>query len=105
MDLGIRIDQDGPRTVPMLGVRAGDRIVVGHEGVRVRQDRVAVDQPVAHEGFGFMQSDVSSEKPQGIMVDRVADAMRRAPRTAASGCCGWRDPDWSTPGRWRPRWP
>lgn len=78
MDLGIRIDEDGPRTVPMLAVRAGDRIVVGHEGVRVRQPRVTVDTPAAAEGFGFMQSDVSSEKPQGLLVDRVADAMRRA---------------------------
>ena len=78
MDLGIRIEQDGPRTVPMLSVREGDRIVVGHEGVRVRQSRVSVDQPAAHEGFGFMQSDVSSEKPQGILVDRVAAGMRAA---------------------------
>lgn len=78
MDLGIRIDDDGPRTVAMLDVRAGDRIVVGHEGVRVRQNRTSVDTPSAGEGFGFMQSDVSSEKPQGLLVDRVADGMRRA---------------------------
>lgn len=78
MDLGIRIEEDGPRTVPMLDVRAGDRIVVGHEGVRVRQPRTTVVTPAAGEGFGFMSSDVSSEKPQGLLVDRVADGMRRA---------------------------
>ncbi len=78
MDLGIRIDEDGPRTVPMLDVRRGDRIVVGHEGVRVRPGRTTVDSPVAVEGFGFMQSDVSSEKPQGLLVDRVAAGMRAA---------------------------
>ena len=78
MDLGIRIDEDGPRTVAMLNVEQGDRIVVGYEGVRVRQNRVNLDQPAANEGFGFMQSDVSSEKPQGLLVDQVAAGMRRA---------------------------
>ena len=78
MDLGIRIDADGPRTVAMLDVRAGDRIVVGYEGVRVRPPRTTVDTPAAAEGFGFMQSDVSSEKPQGLLVDRVAAGMRDA---------------------------
>lgn len=78
MDLGIRLEDDGPRTVPMLSVRAGDRIVVGHEGVRVRPPRTSVETPAVSEGFGFMQSDVSSEKPQGLLVDRVAAGMREA---------------------------
>lgn len=78
MDLGIRVDDDGPRTVAMLDVRSGDRVVVGYEGVRVRPERATVETPAAAEGFGFMQSDVSSEKPQGLLVDRVAAGMRTA---------------------------
>ena len=52
----------------MLDVRAGDRIVVGYEGVRVRPPRTTVETPAAGEGFGFMQSDVSSEKPPSRRV-------------------------------------
>jgi lysine-ketoglutarate reductase/saccharopine dehydrogenase-like protein (TIGR00300 family) len=82
MDCGIRIRQDGDgrwsaRTVPMLDVVAGDRVVVGFDGVRIRTGRnlPTAGQP-RDEAFGFMSSDVSSEKPQALMVARVAQAMR-----------------------------
>jgi lysine-ketoglutarate reductase/saccharopine dehydrogenase-like protein (TIGR00300 family) len=79
MDCGLvvrepdRADQ-GPtvRTVPMHRVRAGDRIVVGTEGVRV-------DAPWSRRGasrFEFMTSEVSSEKPKGLIVARVAERLR-----------------------------
>ncbi len=77
MDCGVRLGPDGPETVPMLAVRAGDRFAVGFEGVRVRPSDVAatVDEQA---GFTFMSSDVSSEKPQGLLVQQVADGMRTA---------------------------
>jgi lysine-ketoglutarate reductase/saccharopine dehydrogenase-like protein (TIGR00300 family) len=62
------------RTVPMHRIKKGDRVAVGRRGVRV-------ERPVLTSGggeFGFMSSDVSAEKPKGLMVERVAASMRRA---------------------------
>ena len=62
------------RTIPMSDVRAGMRLVVGAAGVEV-----ATPQEVRTGGtFGFMESDVSSEKPQAVLVRQVADGMRQA---------------------------
>jgi lysine-ketoglutarate reductase/saccharopine dehydrogenase-like protein (TIGR00300 family) len=69
--------------VPMHRIRAGDDVVVGWKGVRVE----APGRTEATEGFGFMTSEVSSEKPKGLSVVRVADALRRvrARRDAGTG--------------------
>jgi len=76
MDCGLVVlDDDGTtrvRTVPMHRVRAGDRIVVGHDGVRVQ----APDRPSVAGSFEFMNSEVSSEKPKALMIRHVADRMR-----------------------------
>jgi len=77
MDCGLIIEEsaDGPlvRTLPMADVKAGMKVVCGASGIRV-------DVPVVAEsgGFGFMESDVSSEKPQAVLVRQVADGMRGA---------------------------
>ncbi len=78
MDCGLVVeDGDGGlrvRTIPMSDVRAGMRLVVGADGVEV-----ATPQEVRTGGtFGFMESDVSSEKPQAVLVRQVADGMREA---------------------------
>ncbi len=78
MDCGLVVeDGDGGlrvRTIPMSDVRAGMRLVVGADGVEV-----ATPQEVRTGGtFGFMESDVSSEKPQAVLVRQVADGMRQA---------------------------
>jgi lysine-ketoglutarate reductase/saccharopine dehydrogenase-like protein (TIGR00300 family) len=78
MDCGLVV-LDGPqgvhvRTVPMHRVRAGDRVVVGHEGVRVHPPRRDRDL----RNFEFMNSDVSSEKPKALLVRQVADRLRAA---------------------------
>jgi lysine-ketoglutarate reductase/saccharopine dehydrogenase-like protein (TIGR00300 family) len=75
MDCGLVVT-DGPvvRTVPMHRVRAGDRIVVGHAGVRVHPPEHARDS----RSFEFMNSDVSSEKPKALLVQRVANRIRAA---------------------------
>lgn len=62
------------RTVPMHRVRAGDQIVVGSSGVRVR----APQRPQGVSAFEFMASEVSSEKPKALQVHRVAQQMRAA---------------------------
>lgn len=78
MDTGIRVWQEAGQwraeTIPMARVHKGDRLVVGHEGLRVlppqRRDPTSV--------FAFMGSDVSSEKPKENAVRGVAQEVRRA---------------------------
>ncbi len=78
MDCGLLVtDADGEtrvRTIPMVDVRVGMQVVVGAAGIKVATP-VEVRSP---SGFGFMESDVSSEKPQAVLVRQVADGMRQA---------------------------
>jgi lysine-ketoglutarate reductase/saccharopine dehydrogenase-like protein (TIGR00300 family) len=77
MDCGVRVDLAHLRAecVPMIDVRQGDQIVVGRAGTRVHPTERDTS---AHDAFGFMNSNVSSEKPKGITVRDVASAMRDA---------------------------
>jgi lysine-ketoglutarate reductase/saccharopine dehydrogenase-like protein (TIGR00300 family) len=87
MDCGLVVDGDGEvRTLPMHRVRAGDRVVVGQQGVRVRP----VTQPRGMPQFEFMNSEVSSEKPKALMVAEVAERLRRAKAAGAKvlAVCG-----------------
>jgi lysine-ketoglutarate reductase/saccharopine dehydrogenase-like protein (TIGR00300 family) len=68
MDCAIVVDDAGARTVAGYDVRAGDGVVVGHGGVRVRIPQRARKKAV----FEFMASTVSSEKPRGAIVGEVA---------------------------------
>ncbi|MGZ4241769.1 MAG: ornithine cyclodeaminase, nickel-pincer nucleotide-dependent [Actinomycetota bacterium] len=74
MDCAIVVDDGRARTVAMSDIRTGDRIVCGHEGIKVSP----LERPRSATGqiFSFMSSEVSSEKPQGLMVDRIADMAR-----------------------------
>jgi lysine-ketoglutarate reductase/saccharopine dehydrogenase-like protein (TIGR00300 family) len=78
MDCGLVVEQvEGTsivRTIPMSDVRAGMRIISSAQGVKVAPPLVANTE----ESFGFMESDVSSEKPQRVLVMQVADGMRDA---------------------------
>ncbi|MDQ3663186.1 MAG: TIGR00300 family protein [Actinomycetota bacterium] len=78
MDCGLVVSGEGEatrvETVPMSDVRAGMRVVCGAGGVRVTVPKV--DR--SNEVFGFMESVVSSEKPQAVLVRQVADGMRDA---------------------------
>jgi lysine-ketoglutarate reductase/saccharopine dehydrogenase-like protein (TIGR00300 family) len=58
----------------MADVRAGMTVVCGASGIKVTLPEV--DQ--SGGSFGFMESDVSSEKPQAVLVRQVADGMREA---------------------------
>lgn len=77
MDCGLVLDP--PRCVPMVGVKRGDRVVVGRAGIRVLPEEAAAKK---HELFEFMTSAVSSEKPKGVSVREIAQAIRR---TRAAG--------------------
>lgn len=87
MDCGLLVEGAGDdvrvRTVPMVDVRRGMRVVVGASGIKVVSP-VEVAKP---GGFAFMESDVSSEKPQAVLVRQVADGMREA--RAAGGKLLW----------------
>ena len=75
MDCGVVVLPEGRvRTLPMHRTRVGDRLVVGREGVRVMPPQ----RPRGHSPFEFMASEVSSEKPKGLLVSTVADRIRRA---------------------------
>ena len=74
MDCGIVVDEDGARTVAMGEITKGMKVVMSGLGIRALpiertrgQDRGA---------FEFMSSDLSSEKPKGLLLDQVADQMR-----------------------------
>ena len=78
MDCGLIVDDSGEQvriyTLPMADVKAGMKVVTGASGIRV-----SVPAPDASaEAFGFMESEVSSEKPQAVLVRQVADGMREA---------------------------
>jgi lysine-ketoglutarate reductase/saccharopine dehydrogenase-like protein (TIGR00300 family) len=79
MDCGLVVDtvesSTRVRTLPMADVEAGMRMVCGASGIRVTPPVVVAD---AGGGFGFMESDVSSEKPQAVLVRQVADGIREA---------------------------
>ncbi len=75
MDLGIVIDERSStaRAVPMGGVRRGDRIVVGRDGVRV----TPLPRPRERDVFGFMESQVSAERPHAHVIVDIAARMRQ----------------------------
>jgi lysine-ketoglutarate reductase/saccharopine dehydrogenase-like protein (TIGR00300 family) len=81
MDCGILVDPEGAaaRCVPMVGVKKGDRVVVGRQGTRVFPPEAEIRK---HELFEFMASPVSSERPKAVSVREVAHAIRK---TRAAG--------------------
>ncbi|WP_165073932.1 ornithine cyclodeaminase, nickel-pincer nucleotide-dependent [Paludisphaera rhizosphaerae] len=74
MDCGILLDAvvGSARCIPMVHVKVGDPIVVGHAGVRVLPE----ERPRETSLFGFMSSNVSSEKPKAVSLQGVADGIR-----------------------------
>jgi len=73
MDLAIRITQDPPtaHTIPMAEGKKGDLIVVGRTGVRV----FPLERPKERDVFGFMEAQVSSERPHQPIITDVAKRM------------------------------
>lgn len=79
MDCALVVAGGTARTAPMHRVRAGDRVVVGSDGVRVQ----APVSPRDTQLFEFMASEVSSEKPKALLVAQVADRLRAARQRGA----------------------
>lgn len=79
MDCGLLVWDDAGRTrvrtVPVSEVRTGDRVVCGAAGVRVHPVRHSTPSG-GEQVFDFMSSDVSSEKPQTLLVQQIAEQMR-----------------------------
>jgi lysine-ketoglutarate reductase/saccharopine dehydrogenase-like protein (TIGR00300 family) len=73
MDCGIVVVGERARTIAVSDVKAGDRLVCGPGGVKV-VPLPAIDR--SHGGFEFMNSEVSSEKPQALLVRQIAQQMR-----------------------------
>jgi lysine-ketoglutarate reductase/saccharopine dehydrogenase-like protein (TIGR00300 family) len=75
MDCGLLVDNGRVRTVPVSDVRAGDAIVCGASGIKVvlplREHKAG-----SEAAFEFMNSAVSSEKPQALLVRQIAVRMR-----------------------------
>jgi len=61
-------------TLPMADVKAGMKVVTGASGIKVTVPMLDRDD----EAFGFMESQVSSEKPQHLLVRQVAEGIREA---------------------------
>ena len=74
MDCAILIEAGARsvRCIPINEVRAGDQIVVGHDGVRVAPLERPRHQPPV---FAFMGSNVSSEKPNPRLIEEIAKRM------------------------------
>ena len=74
MDVAILVDRKAGRafTRPMVHVRQGDPVVVGHEGIRVLPRARARER----ELFSFMNSSVSSEKPKKLVIHGIAAEIR-----------------------------
>jgi lysine-ketoglutarate reductase/saccharopine dehydrogenase-like protein (TIGR00300 family) len=72
MDCGVLVDGGRARCVAVTDVQAGDRIVVGHDGIKVSP----VERSRSKEIFGFMTSSVSAEKPKHLIIRELARTMR-----------------------------
>ena len=74
MDCGLVVTDGRVRTVPVSDVQAGEQVVCGAIGVRVTLPAPA--ELEEGDGFAFMSSTVSSEKPQALLVRQIAERVR-----------------------------
>ena len=72
MDCGIAVEGDRAYCLPVDEARTGQRIVGGYLGIRVHPLERGRDR----ELFGFMQSQVSAEKPKKVIISEIAASMR-----------------------------
>ena len=74
MDVAVVIDAEQKRAFcrPMHDVQVGDRVVVGHSGIRVQPFERARER----DSFAFMQSSVSTEKVKVRAIHEIARQMK-----------------------------
>jgi len=75
MDCALVVDGEVVRNTPMSKVQRGQRVVVGVAGVKV-SPLEKPREPTPGESFAFMTSEISSEKPKGLLVAEVARRIR-----------------------------
>ena len=75
MDCSVVVDEDEKRAFvkPIADIKAGDKIVVGLDGVKVTPPHRSRDE---QQVFEFMNSEVSSEKPLMNLINGIADEMK-----------------------------
>ena len=75
MDCLVVVDEDEKRAFvkPIADVKAGDKIVVGLDGVKVTPPHRSRDE---QQVFEFMNSEVSSEKPLMNLINGIAKEMK-----------------------------
>ena len=72
MDCGVAVEDGRAFVLPVDEAVVGQQIVCGYRGIRVRPLERARDR----ELFGFMQSQVSAEKPKKLVIREIAREMR-----------------------------
>jgi lysine-ketoglutarate reductase/saccharopine dehydrogenase-like protein (TIGR00300 family) len=74
MDLAVVVDWEHTTASakPMLQVRAGEAVAIGHQGIRVHP----LERARQSEIFSFMNSAVSSEKPKKLAIYEIAREMK-----------------------------
>ncbi len=75
MDCLVVVDEEEKRAFvkPIADIKAGDKIVVGLDGVRVTPPQRSREE---QQVFEFMNSDVSSEKPLMNLINSIASEMK-----------------------------
>jgi lysine-ketoglutarate reductase/saccharopine dehydrogenase-like protein (TIGR00300 family) len=73
MDCGVAVEDSRAYCLPVDEARVGQKIVCGYQGIRIHPLERARDR----ELFGFMQSQVSAEKPKKLVIREIAKAMRQ----------------------------
>jgi lysine-ketoglutarate reductase/saccharopine dehydrogenase-like protein (TIGR00300 family) len=72
MDCGIVVEDGRARVIPVDEARVGQQVVCGYRGVRVQP----LERTRDRELFGFMQSQVSAEKPKKLIIKDIAASMK-----------------------------
>lgn len=75
MDSAVAIDHGAARAVKFYDVRKGDRIVVGHDGVRV----VPVQRSTSHtDVFQFINRSIGADEPKSAVIRELGAELTRA---------------------------
>jgi hypothetical protein len=75
MDTAIAVDEAAGRAwcLPFSQAKKGMKVVIGHGGIRI----LPLERSRQVEIFGFMQSEVSIEKPKKLLIQQIAAEMKQ----------------------------
>jgi lysine-ketoglutarate reductase/saccharopine dehydrogenase-like protein (TIGR00300 family) len=80
MDCGIVVENGAARVIPVDEARTGQMVVCGYRGIRV----TPLERSRTRELFGFMQSQVSAEKPKQLIIRDIAASMKAVRKEGGS---------------------